>query len=59
MIVTDKELDDYLVSQNWTRNDLTEEQLSSLRQNMEWVKNGGAILPDFGNASPKILFQVE
>lgn len=47
MIVTDKELDDYLVSQNWTRNDLTEEQLSSLRQNMEWVKNGGAILDGF------------
>ena len=45
--VTDKELDDYLISQSWTRNDLTEDQLSSLRQNMEWVKNGGAILDGF------------
>ena len=45
--VTDKELDYYLISQCWTRNDLTEEQLSSLRRDMEWVKNGGAILDGF------------
>ena len=36
--ITDKELDDYLVSHSWTRNDLTEEQLSSLRRDMEKVR---------------------
>ena len=45
--VTDKELDDYLVSQSWTRNDLTEEQLSSLRRDMEKVRNGDYILDGF------------
>ena len=45
--VTDKELDDYLISHGWTRNDLTEEQLSSLREDMEWVKNGGEVLDGF------------
>jgi hypothetical protein len=39
-MITDKELDDYLVKQCWTRNDLTEEQLSSLRQDMDDLKNG-------------------
>ena len=46
-MITDKELDDYLISQCWTRNDLTEEQLSSLREDMDYVKNGGAILDGF------------
>ena len=45
--VTDKELDDYLISQCWTRGDLTEEQLSSLRNDLEWEKSGGAILDGF------------
>lgn len=45
--ITDKELDDYLVSHCWTRNDLTEEQLSSLRKDMEKVKNGDYILDGF------------
>ena len=39
-MITDKELDDYLVKQCWTRNDLTEEQLSRLRQDMDDLKNG-------------------
>ena len=46
-MITEKELDDYLISQSWTRNDLTEEQLSSLRHDIEWEKNGGAILDGF------------
>ena len=46
-MITEKELDDYLISQSWTRNDLTDEQLSSLRHDMEWVKNGGDILDGF------------
>ena len=46
-MITDKELDDYLISQCWTRNDLTEEQLSSLRDDMDYVKNGGDILDGF------------
>lgn len=37
-MITEKELDDYLISQSWTRNDLTEEQLSSLRHDIEWEK---------------------
>ncbi|MBO7577616.1 MAG: hypothetical protein IKP33_04115 [Prevotella sp.] len=46
-MITEKELDNYLISQSWTRNDLTEEQLSSLRHDIEWGKNRGAILDGF------------
>ena len=46
-MITDKELDDYLISQNWTRADLTEEQLDSLRRDMDWIKSGGDMLDGF------------
>ena len=46
-MITEKDLDDYPIMQNWTRSDLTDEQLSSLRHNLEWVKNGGTILDGF------------
>lgn len=46
-MITDKELDDYLISQNWTRADLTEEQLDSLRRDMDWIKSGGDMLNGF------------
>ena len=46
-MITDKELDDYLISQNWTRADLTEEQLDSLRRDMDWIKSGGHMLEGF------------
>ena len=45
--ITDKELDDLLILNNWTRNDLTPEQLANLRQDMGWVKNGSAMHDGF------------
>lgn len=46
-MITEKELDDDLISQSWTRNVLTEEQFSSLHHDIEWGKNRGAILDGF------------
>lgn len=43
-MVTDREIDDMLIAHDLVRNDLSEEQLSSLKREMEWVKNGGGIL---------------
>lgn len=43
-MITDKEIDDELFSQSLVRSDLTQEELSGLIRDMEWIKNGGAIL---------------
>ena len=43
-MVTDREIDDKLMEYSLLRNDPSEEQLSTLKSEMEWVKNGGGIL---------------
>jgi hypothetical protein len=43
-MITDKEIDDELFSQSLVRSDLTQEELSGLIRDMEWIKSGGAIL---------------
>jgi len=45
--VTDRELDDYLISQCWMRSDLTSDQLESLKQDLKFEKNGGEIIDGF------------
>lgn len=43
-MISDKEIDDELFSQSLVRSDLTQEELSGLIRDMEWIKSGGAIL---------------
>ena len=43
-MITDKEIDDELFGQSLVRSDLTQEELSGLIRDMEWIKSGGAIL---------------
>lgn len=44
VVVTDKEIDDMLYWHRLVREDLTSEELASLRHQMEWDKAGGATL---------------
>lgn len=44
VVVTDKEIDDELFLHGLVREDLTTEELASLRHQMEWDKAGGATL---------------
>ncbi len=46
-MITDKELDDYLISQCWMRSDLTPEQLESIKQDLESMKNNVDFLDGF------------
>ena len=43
-MISDKEIDDELFSQSLVRSDLTQEELSGLIRDLEWIKSGGAIL---------------
>ena len=43
-MITDKEIDDILFAHHLVRCDLTPEDLSLLIDEMEWKKNGGAVL---------------
>lgn len=44
VVITDKEIDDVLLCHRLVRADLTTEELTSLRHQMEWEKSGGATL---------------